>query len=115
MTTIETWIIRIFLLLGILTIGPWALFLIYDLLLYLFRTAAYEVPYFGGRAKGRKRPRAPSLTERPDGRTRRTFSISGAAVTGNETEDSDRSAARRKHNGTANPAWAVEGEGSPRD
>ncbi|KAF6239029.1 hypothetical protein HO173_002901 [Letharia columbiana] len=88
LTVIETWIIRFFLLLGIMTIGPWALFLIYDVLLYIIRAVAYEIPYFGGRARGRGRPRAPSLKERPNGR-RRTFSISGPSsgfVVGDEND-----------------------------
>ena len=58
------------------------------MLLYIIRAIAYEVPYFGGRARGRGRPRAPSLKERPNGR-RRTFSISGPAsgfVAGDENE-----------------------------
>lgn len=61
-----------------MTLGPWALFLISDLILYLIRAVAYEIPYFGGRTRGRQRPRAPSLVERPNGR-RRTFSFSGAS------------------------------------
>jgi hypothetical protein len=52
-------------------IGPWAALLVYDLVLYLFRAAAYEIPYIGGRARGKARPRAPSLTERPTGQSRR--------------------------------------------
>lgn len=59
-----------------MTIGPWALFLIYDMILYIIRAVAYEIPVYGGRARGRRRPLAPSLVERPNGR-RRTFSISG--------------------------------------
>ncbi|PVH86499.1 hypothetical protein DL98DRAFT_649954 [Cadophora sp. DSE1049] len=58
---IETWAIRIFLMLGILAIGPWFLLIIYDMILYVFRTATYEIPYIGGRARNRPRPRAPSL------------------------------------------------------
>lgn len=52
-------------------IGPWLALLVYDLVLYLFRAAAYEIPYIGGRARGKARPRAPSLTERPTGHRRR--------------------------------------------
>lgn len=52
-------------------IGPWLALLVYDLVLYLFRSAAYEIPYIGGRARGKARPRAPSLTERPTGHRRR--------------------------------------------
>jgi hypothetical protein len=55
-------------------IGPWAALLIYDLILYIFRSVAYEIPVVGGRARGKARPRAPSLTERPTGRPRR-FSL----------------------------------------
>ena len=63
------------LLLGIITIGPWAILLVYDMVLYIVRAIAYEVPFFGGRARGRGKPLPPSLKERPNGR-RRTFSIS---------------------------------------
>ena len=95
LTVIETWLIRFFvsypprgtrttmsrsslfyqLLLGVATIGPWAVMIVYDLLLYIVRSVTYEIPYFGGRARGRRRPRAPSLVERPNGRPR-SFSIS---------------------------------------
>ncbi|KAH8663058.1 hypothetical protein BGZ60DRAFT_530207 [Tricladium varicosporioides] len=44
-----------------MAIGPWVLLIIYDAILYLFRTATYEIPYIGGRARNRPRPRAPSL------------------------------------------------------
>lgn len=54
-------------LLFLITIGPWLIFLAYDILLYLFRTVTYEIPYIGGRARGKERPRAPSLRERPSG------------------------------------------------
>ncbi|KAF1352155.1 hypothetical protein BDV97DRAFT_276973, partial [Delphinella strobiligena] len=66
----ETWITRIFLLLGILTMGPWLLMLVYDFLFYIWRTATYEIPVIGGRARGREPPKAPTLTERPSGRPR---------------------------------------------
>ena len=52
--------------------------LLYDLVLYLWRYATYELPVFGGRARGRTRPRAPSLTERPNGH-RRQISFAGVA------------------------------------
>lgn len=55
---------------ALFTVGPWALFFIYDIILYLWRAVAYEIPVIGGRAQGRQRPRAPTLTERPDGETR---------------------------------------------
>jgi hypothetical protein len=93
---IETWAVRIFvsltqkvigdkliatqLLLGIVAIGPWLLLIVYDALLYLFRTATYEIPYVGGRARNRPRPRAPSLSERPNGIARR-LTLPGVSAT----------------------------------
>ncbi|KAH7380091.1 hypothetical protein BKA66DRAFT_571167 [Pyrenochaeta sp. MPI-SDFR-AT-0127] len=71
---VETWITRLFLFLGLVAIGPWAALLLYDLLLYICRAVAYDIPFIGGRARGKARPRAPSLTERPSGRRRR-FSL----------------------------------------
>ncbi|CAL3968770.1 hypothetical protein PZA11_004757 [Diplocarpon coronariae] len=59
---VETWLIRIFIILGMMVIGPWLLLIVYDMILYVFRTATYEVPYVGGRARNRPRPRAPSLS-----------------------------------------------------
>jgi hypothetical protein len=55
---------------AILFIGPWIVALIYDILLYLWRAVSYEIPIVGGRARGRQPPRAPTLTERPDGEER---------------------------------------------
>ena len=62
------------LLLGMIIIGPWVAMVVYDLVLYLVRIITYEIPFVGGRARGRQRPRAPSLTERPSGRAR-TFKL----------------------------------------
>ncbi|KAF1836237.1 hypothetical protein BDW02DRAFT_251847 [Decorospora gaudefroyi] len=76
---VETWITRLFLFLGLVAIGPWAALLIYDLLLYIFRAGAYEIPFIGGRARGKTRPRAPSLTERPSGH-RRKFSLASRGI-----------------------------------
>ncbi|KAF9740147.1 hypothetical protein PMIN01_02782 [Paraphaeosphaeria minitans] len=61
-------------LLGVVMIGPWAFLVVYDLVLYLVRSTTYEIPVVGGRARGKARPRAPSLTERPSGH-RRKFSL----------------------------------------
>jgi hypothetical protein len=61
---------------ALLTIGPWALVFLYDLLLYLWRAIHYEIPFIGGRARGRARPRAPTLTERPSGDPR-TLGLAG--------------------------------------
>jgi hypothetical protein len=59
---------------GLVMIGPWAALVVYDLVLYFFRAVTYEIPVVGGRARGKARPRAPSLTERPNGH-RRQFSL----------------------------------------
>lgn len=65
------------------------MFIAYDLLLYIVRAVAYEVSYFGGRARGRQKPRAPSLAERPSGKAR-TFSIGGPVTSGREGEERQR-------------------------
>ncbi|KAI9748192.1 MAG: hypothetical protein M1815_003452 [Lichina confinis] len=86
---VEVWAARVFFVLAMITIGPWLLFLLYDILLYLWRSATYELPYLGGRARGRQRPRAPSLVERPNGHTR-GFSLPGTISSGftvTETND----------------------------
>jgi hypothetical protein len=59
---------------GVIILGPWVFLMVYDFLLYLVRSATYEIPFVGGRARGKARPRAPSLTERPSGH-RRKFSL----------------------------------------
>lgn len=91
LSTVETWLTRIFvsavscsvralvlitpkLVFGLAIIGPWAMLVVYDLALYVFRAITYEIPVIGGRARGKARPRAPSLTERPNGH-RRKFSL----------------------------------------
>lgn len=116
LSIIETWLIRIFvrlprspmlqetqridiefqLLLAFVTVGPWLLLLVYDILLYIWRSATYKL---GGRARGQQRPRAPSLTERPDGHKRR-FSLASMPT----THDGDTNVARTsgaKHRSSA--------------
>ncbi|KAM0721266.1 hypothetical protein Q7P37_003554 [Cladosporium fusiforme] len=78
--TVETWLIRIFFLLAVIIGGPWLLLLAYDIILYIWRSATFELPHVGGRARGRNRPRAPSLKERPDGGHRRHFSLGAIAA-----------------------------------
>lgn len=87
-TIVEACLHTLQLLLGILTIGPWALLLVYDLLLWIFRSIFYIIPFVGGRARGKKRPRAPSLSERPSGRVR-TFSIGGTQLAGTEASETE--------------------------
>ena len=81
------------LILGTIIIGPWLLLLVYDILLYLWRSATYELPYVGGRARGKRRPRAPSLAERPDGSHRRKISVPGISRQGDD--DSGATGAKR--------------------
>ncbi|EME41696.1 hypothetical protein DOTSEDRAFT_112301, partial [Dothistroma septosporum NZE10] len=68
--SIEKWLVRLFLLCAFLIFGPWLFMIVYDILLYVWRAATYELPVVGGRAHGRQRPRAPSITERPSGHRR---------------------------------------------
>ena len=80
------------LLLAALTLGPWLLLLVYDVLLYLWRFVTYELHGRRGR-----RPRVPSLTERPEGHKRR-FSL--AAITKyhtDPTEDTAQSSGAKQH------------------
>ena len=65
--------------------------------LYIIRAIAHEIPYVGGRARGGRRPRAPSLAERPNGR-RRTFSIGGAS-SGFVVDESERMGLKRRDRG----------------
>lgn len=65
-------------MLALITVGPWLLLLVYDIILYMWRSVTFEMPCYGGRARGQGRPRAPSLKERPDGHRRR-FSLAGVA------------------------------------
>ncbi|KAF2111705.1 hypothetical protein BDV96DRAFT_649682 [Lophiotrema nucula] len=103
--TLETWLTRLFLFLALVTIGPWAVLLLYDLFLYVFRSITHEIPVVGGRARGRARPRAPSLTERPSGH-RRKFSLHRRPARTTNDVDSDgadapsRSAEEEKDNDT---------------
>lgn len=65
-------------LLGTLIMGPFLFFLAYDVMLYIWRAATYEIPVIGGRARGRRRPVAPIpiFSEAASGR-RRAFSMTG--------------------------------------
>ena len=56
------------------------------MILYLVRTITYEIPFIGGRARGKERPRAPSLKERPSGDPR-VIGIGVPAATYVEQED----------------------------
>ncbi|KAF2665689.1 hypothetical protein BT63DRAFT_428638 [Microthyrium microscopicum] len=70
LATVISWVTTISFYMAILFIGPWIVALVYDVLLYLWRSISYEIPVIGGRARGRQPPRPPTLTERPDGAER---------------------------------------------
>ncbi|KAF3387229.1 hypothetical protein F1880_001034 [Penicillium rolfsii] len=82
---VESWAVRIFFLLGLFTIGPWAALIIFDAVLYLYRMILWELPWIGGRAHGQQRPRAPSLQERPHGQ-RRAFGLRGVETDGVDSD-----------------------------
>lgn len=72
-------------MLGALIAAPWILLIVYDFFTYTFRVITYEIPYVGGRARNRPRPRAPSLSERPDGEPRQLGMSATAITTSAET------------------------------
>lgn len=74
---------------------PWVVMLISDLLFYLVRAMTYEIPYIGGRARGKPRPRAPTLTERPNGEKRPFGLISMEEDTEGSTTATDQEEQRR--------------------
>lgn len=78
---------RLQIVLGLVTIGPWIALIVWDLLYYCWRFATFDFPIFGGRARGRERPRAPSLAERSDG-ARRSFSLRGSGSPSKSAFDS---------------------------
>ncbi|KGO72932.1 hypothetical protein PITC_061600 [Penicillium italicum] len=89
LTHLESWAARIFFLLGLITIGPWAFLIFLDATLWLYRLILWEVPWIGGRARGRQRPRAPSLNERPGGQ-RRAFGLRGVEIDTGDSEGGNR-------------------------
>ncbi|KAJ5420662.1 hypothetical protein N7465_003181 [Penicillium sp. CMV-2018d] len=89
LTHLEIWAARIFFFLGLITIGPWAFLVFLDATIWLYRMILWEVPWIGGRARGRQRPRAPSLNERPGGQ-RRAFGLRGVETDTGDSEGGDR-------------------------
>ncbi|BDD56931.1 hypothetical protein MAP00_002346 [Monascus purpureus] len=72
---LEVWAAKLFSALALLSITPCLALIIFDIVLYTYRVILYEIPVVGGRSRGTRRLRAPSLSERPDGR--RAFSFTG--------------------------------------
>ncbi|KAK4862164.1 hypothetical protein LT330_003302 [Penicillium expansum] len=89
LTHLESWAARIFFFLGLITIGPWAFLVFLDAIIWLYRLILWEVPWIGGRAGGRQRPRALSLNERPGGQ-RRAFGLRGVETDTGDSEGGDR-------------------------
>ncbi|EEQ32752.1 conserved hypothetical protein [Microsporum canis CBS 113480] len=65
--------------------GPFLFFIAYDVILYIWRAATYEIPVIGGRARGRRRPVVPSFSETASGR-RRAFSMTGVEFYSSRSE-----------------------------
>ena len=126
LSSLETWLVRMFvskrrpsiqtitetlqLFLAIITVGPWILLLVYDALLYIYRSATYELPVIGGRARGRQRPRAPSLAERPSGHRRR-FSFAGMPPRQAESDTMTTAAAMKRRSNPVVPRTTYEQDG----
>ncbi|KAF2863882.1 hypothetical protein K470DRAFT_254756 [Piedraia hortae CBS 480.64] len=70
LSVIETWLVRLFIVLAAITIGPWLIMLLYDFGLYAWRSATYDLPGIGGRTRGKGHPRPPSFVEHFDGNKR---------------------------------------------
>ncbi|KAJ5094098.1 hypothetical protein N7456_009959 [Penicillium angulare] len=102
---VESWAVRIFFLLGLITILPWFALIVFDAGLWLYRIILWELPWIGGRARGQQRPRAPSLNERPDGQ-RRAFGLRGV-----ETDTSDHGHGQESKNDMAADKTSL-GEGN---
>ncbi|KAL4938198.1 hypothetical protein BDV06DRAFT_201427 [Aspergillus oleicola] len=102
---LESWVVRCFVFLGIFTLLPWLTLLVFDMALYLWRLVTYYIPGVGGRARGRQRPRAPSLNELPD-----RFGLSASAsvntAKSNTTANVDnvREMDEKENVGTSSPA-----------
>ncbi|KAL4795563.1 hypothetical protein BDV19DRAFT_362801 [Aspergillus venezuelensis] len=93
---LERWVVRCFLFLGVFTVLPWLTLLVFDMALYLWRLVTYYIPGVGGRARGRQRPRAPSLNELPD---RFGLSATASVNTPNTNVKSDRTTEREVDRG----------------
>jgi len=79
--------------------GPWILVLVYDVILYAWRTVTYAL---GMSVHGGQWPQAPSLTKRPSGhRTRFSFAaLDPKSCTDEDVSDSEhqrREGATKRH------------------
>ncbi|CAG8118199.1 unnamed protein product [Penicillium olsonii] len=90
LTHLESWAVSVFLFLGLVTIGPWAFLVLLDATIWIYSMILWEFPWVGGRTRGRQRPRAPTLNERPGGQ-RRAFGLRGVETDtgGSDCDDSE--------------------------
>jgi hypothetical protein len=106
--------VRIFILLGIITIIPWAVLIAFDASLWLYRMIIWEFPWIGGRARGQQRPRAPSINERLE-ESRRSLRLGSVEVDESErgrSRDGSRDRTAEKENvAPATDARAPSGDG----
>ncbi len=70
---------------AVINIAPWIFAILYDVFLYLGRLIYHEIPIWGGRARGQRRPRAPSLRERQRRRLSLADMVAGAGTTEKES------------------------------
>lgn len=83
--------------------SPWLLAILVDLFLYIFRQVWYWIPIWGGRAKGRTRPRAPSLKDA----RRRTLSL--ADIMGSGSPGRVREEGFRRRHGRITSEMSIDG------
>ncbi|KAJ5924732.1 hypothetical protein N7466_008919 [Penicillium verhagenii] len=105
----ESWAVRIFFLLGLITIVPWAALILFDACLWLYRILLWELPWIGGRARGQQRPRAPSLNERPGGQ-RRAFGMRGVEADADQDHKQQDDARTDENTGKENMAPTSDAE-----
>lgn len=67
-----------------MTLIPWTAILFFDFALYVCHMVLYEFPLIGGRARGARRPRAPSISQRLDGGQRTGFALGANGDEGEE-------------------------------
>jgi hypothetical protein len=102
--------------LAVINIAPWIFAILYDLFLYAGRLVWHEIPIWGGRARGQRRPRAPSLRERH----RRSLSLAdivtgGTGGTGSDTREEQDGTRKRSHRKTLSETDGQEEEDEDRD
>ena len=83
--------LRLQLILGILNLSPWLIAIIFDIMLYIFRTIYHIIPVYGGRARGETRPRAPTVRHARDKSLSLVGVVSGRVESVEEAEEREKS------------------------